>query len=82
MSAYADIYIMSVNGDIFARVVTSTLIIDTLYTKRGNTMDGIDDYNEKMFKKIQPARLPDDEAVLNLTDEQVEYIESLIERDN
>jgi len=45
-------------------------------------MDGIDDYNEKMFKKIVPAQLPDDEAVLNLTDEQIEYIESLIERDS
>lgn len=45
-------------------------------------MDGIDDYNEKMFKKVETARLADDETVLNLTDEQVAYVESLIERDS
>lgn len=45
-------------------------------------MDGIDDYNEKMLKKVETARLADGEAVLNLTDEQVAYVESLIERDS
>ena len=34
-----------------------------------------------MSEKDSPAKLVDDEAVIQLTDEQREYIESLIERD-
>lgn len=42
-------------------------------------MDGIDDYNEKMFKKVMPAKLADGEELIIVNEKQRQQFEDMIE---
>lgn len=42
-------------------------------------MDGIDDYNEKMFKKVETARLADGESLIALNEKQSQQFEDMLQ---